>query len=174
MNQPDETLAPSHRTGAQPCSLLRRGMIMLYDLMPTLAVVLIAGFIALPVTGSEVQLGRDMGFTLYALGAWFAYLGLCWTLAGQTLGMRTWRVDLVTATGQRPDWGQCLVRFIASLLSLACLGIGFWISLFRRDRACWHDLLSGTRLMQRPKPPRRHGKRSDGATQNQDDDDSQG
>ena len=168
MNHSEPKLPPGSQAGAQPCSLLRRGMIMLYDLMPALAVVLIAAFIALPVTGSEVQLGRDIGFTLYALAAWFAYLGLCWTLAGQTLGMRTWRVDLLTVAGKRPGWGQCLGRFAASLLSLACLGLGFWVSLFRSDRACWHDLLSGTRLIQRPKRQRR--KRSDGTSQDEDDD----
>ena len=135
----------------EPCTLLRRGLIMLYDLMPAIAIVFIAGFIALPFTPPGAQTGYNPLYTLYVLAAWFAYLGLCWTRSGQTLGMRAWRVDLVTVDGSPVGWGRSLGRFLASLGSLACLGLGFWISLFREDKACWHDLVSGTRLLRRPK-----------------------
>lgn len=124
-------------------------MIMLYDLLPAIAIVFIAALIALPVTGDRARLGLDPGYTLYILGAWFLYLGLCWTQAGQTLGMRAWKTEVVDDTGKPPDWKRSGIRFLASLLSAAALGLGFWISLFRKDRACWHDQVSGTRLLRR-------------------------
>ncbi len=146
MNPTDSAAPEQSAEPDRPCGLLRRGLIILYDLLPATAIVFIAALIALPLTGDQVRLGRDPLFTVYVLGAWFVYLGLCWTLAGQTLGMRAWKVEIVTAVGQRPGWGRCLGRFLAAGLSLAPLGLGFLLAVLRRDRACWHDRLSGTRL----------------------------
>jgi len=119
---------------------------MMYDLLPAIAVVFIAATLALPFTPEDTRAGVDPLYTLYVLAAWFAYFGLCWTRAGQTLGLRAWRVEIVTDTGARPGWGAAAVRYGAAFLSTAALGLGFWSSLLREDRACWHDRLSGTRL----------------------------
>ena len=149
MNHTEIPSVASDGPAPPACGLPRRGMIMLYDLMPAIAIVFIAAIIALPVTGDTVRLGLNPAYTVYILGAWFLYLGLCWTQAGQTLGMRAWKTEIVDAHGRRPDWRTSLVRFAASLLSAAALGLGFWVSLFREDRACWHDRVSGTRLQRR-------------------------
>ncbi len=149
MNKTEFPSVASDSEAQPPCGLLRRGMIMLYDLMPAIAIVFIAAIIALPVTGDTVRLGLDPFYTVYILGAWFLYLGLCWTQSGQTLGMRAWKTEIVDGQGRRPGWRTSLIRFAASLLSAAALGLGFWISLFREDRACWHDLVSHTRLQRR-------------------------
>ncbi len=149
MNEPFPNTPESPGETPTPCGLMRRGMIMLYDLMPAIAMIFIAAIIALPVTGDQVRLGLDPIYTLYILGAWFLYLGLCWTQAGQTLGMRAWKTEIVDTHGRRPGWRTSLIRFAASLLSALPLGLGFWASLLREDRACWHDRLSGTRLQHR-------------------------
>jgi uncharacterized RDD family membrane protein YckC len=149
MNEPEIKTTDSGGEAPPPCGLLRRGMIMLYDLMPAIAIVFIAAIIALPVTGDRVRLGLDPFYTLYILGAWFLYLGLCWTQSGQTLGMRAWKTEIVDEGGRRPGWRASGVRFVASLLSAAALGLGYWVSLFREDRACWHDRVSHTRLRRR-------------------------
>jgi uncharacterized RDD family membrane protein YckC len=139
----------------RPCGLPRRGLAMLYDALIVLGLLIIAGALALPVTGDRMQAGRDVPYTLYLVGVWFAYLGWCWTRGGQTLGMRAWRVHLET---DRPvGWRTSALRFLVSLLSAAALGLGFWLSLLRSDRACWHDRASGTRLVHCPRQrPRRH------------------
>lgn len=149
MNPSEPNSTKSDSVTAPPCGLLRRGMIMLYDLLPAIAIVFIAALIALPLTGDRVRLGLDPLYTMYILGAWFLYLGLCWTQSGQTLGMRAWKTEIVDSNGNRPGWRSCLIRFGASLLSAAALGLGFWMSLFREDRACWHDQISHTRLQRR-------------------------
>jgi uncharacterized RDD family membrane protein YckC len=128
---------------------------MTYDLLPAVGVVFLAAVIALPVTGDRARFGVDVLFTLYIVGAWFLYFGLCWTVSGQTLGMRAWQVEIVDEEGRRPGWLISLARFGASLLSLLPLGLGFWVAAFRPDRATWHDRLSGTRLQRRPHPGRR-------------------
>lgn len=135
-----------------PCGLFRRLLIMTYDLLPAVGVVFLAAVIALPLTGDRVRLGIDVPYTLYILGAWFLYLGACWTWSGQTLGMRAWQVEIVDMEGRRPGWKTSGVRFVASLLALLPLGLGFWIAAFRPDKAAWHDRVSGTRLRRRPHP----------------------
>ncbi len=141
---------PEPAPPARPCGLLRRLLIMLYDLLPVVATVMLAALVALPFTGDGVRLGLDPLYTLYVLAAWFAYLGLCWTRAGQTLGMRAWKVRIVDETGARPGWRAAGLRFAASWLSALPLGMGFVMSAFGEERMAWHDRLSGTRLVRLP------------------------
>jgi uncharacterized RDD family membrane protein YckC len=93
---------------------------------------------------------------LYLLCIAFAILGWFWVHGGQTLGMRAWRLRLVSATNNGPvSWQQALKRFAAALLSWCCLGAGFLWALFDREKRTWHDRLSGTRLILMPKTPKR-------------------
>ena len=117
-------------------------------------VAVIAALIALPFTGDRVRAGLDPLYSLYILGAWFVYFGVCWTSSGQTLGMRAWKVEIVDEHGNRPDWKTSAVRFGAAILSLVPAGLGFWVSAFNKERACWHDRLSGSRLQRRERPRR--------------------
>ena len=70
-----------------------------------------------------------------------------WTRAGQTIGMRAWRLHLVSVDGVPVSQRQAWLRFGMAIISLLALGIGFLWSLFDRDRRCWHDMVSGTRLI---------------------------
>ena len=121
-------------------------MIMLYDGLVVLALLIIAAGIALPVTGTQSRAGESVWYSLYLMLVWFAYLAWCWARAGQTLGMRAWKVRISAVGGGTPDLRQCLLRFGVSLASAACLGLGFLSALWRRDRACWHDRASATQL----------------------------
>jgi uncharacterized RDD family membrane protein YckC len=119
---------------------------MAYDTVVVTALLMAATALAMLAGFREVSAARDPLFLLYLLAVWFAYLGWCWHRGGMTLGMRAWRVYLENAEGGRPGWGRCLARFLLSLLSAAPAGAGFLWSLFEREKRCWHDLLSGTRL----------------------------
>lgn len=76
-----------------------------------------------------------------------------WRKSGQTLGMRTWRIQVVTR-GQHtpPGWKQSLYRAITGAFSFCCLGVGYWFALFHPRRACLHDLISGTQVIVLPRP----------------------
>lgn len=120
---------------------------MLYDGIIVIGMLMLAGVLALPVTGGEYQAFRDVGYTLFLFAVWFAYLGLCWTLAGQTLGMRAWRIRITSPGGQAINWRTSLLRFAVSLLGALLLGAGYWMALLNPERLCWHDRASGTRLV---------------------------
>jgi uncharacterized RDD family membrane protein YckC len=119
---------------------------MVYDSLPAIGVIFIGGLLVLPLTGDRILLGRNVLYTVYVFFLPFLYFGLCWVRAGQTLGMRAWKVELVMDNGDPPDVRAAALRYLAAYLSLLPLGLGFWLSLRREDRACWHDRISGTRL----------------------------
>ena len=80
----------------------------------------------------------------------FAYCGFSWTRGGQTVGMKSWRIRVVTREATLVDWRRSALRFVASWLSLAPAGLGYWWALVDRERCCWHDRLSGTRVICAP------------------------
>lgn len=129
-----------------PCGLGRRALVMLYDAVIVVALWLFATALALLAGSGPVTAGQDVLFTAYLLLAWFLYLAWCWR-NGMTVGMRAWRVVIERQDSTRPGWGACLLRFAVSLLSAACLGLGFAWSLFDRYGRTWHDRASGTRLL---------------------------
>ncbi len=70
-----------------------------------------------------------------------------WTHGGQTLGMRAWRIRLVTPQGQPVSLHQAIKRYLAAILSWLACGLGYiWIAVDPEQRS-WHDRLSGTCLV---------------------------
>lgn len=132
-----------------PCGLLRRLAIMVYDGLVVIALLLLATTLALLAGFDQVSAGKDLLFTLYLIVVWFLYFAWFWRRGGMTVGMRTWHVAIERLDGGRPAWGQCLVRFLTSFVSAACIGLGFAWSLFEPQNRTWHDLLSRTRLVRR-------------------------
>lgn len=130
--------------GAAPCGLMRRIGAMTYDGLVLVALWMLAAAVVVVLAGGSIDSGNPW-FRLYLLGVAFAYLHLCWSRLGQTLGMRTWRIRL--EPDRRPlSLARSALRFAAGLASLATLGLGFAWALFRADRRAWPDLASGTRL----------------------------
>lgn len=127
---------------------------MLYDSVAVIAVLMLAAAAALPFTPGTQIAGRDPVYTLYLASFWFIYLAWCWRNGGMTLGMRAWRVRLVSEEGGPPGWGECAIRFGTSLVSAAAAGMGFLWAVFDRHARTWHDRASRTRLIHEPKPKR--------------------
>jgi len=81
------------------------------------------------------------------LASWWLYFAWCWTHGGQTIGMRAWRLVLESTDDSPIGWGCASRRFLAAFLSAAPLGLGYLWSLVDRDRLCWHDRLTRTRIV---------------------------
>ncbi|QOC24144.1 RDD family protein [Wenzhouxiangella sp. AB-CW3] len=124
---------------------------MLYDGLLLIALWMIATAIIIIPMGGEIEAGSLL-YQLYLLLVAWIYLGFCWLHGGQTLGMKAWRIRLVS--DHRPvTWMTTLVRFVVAIASLLCFGIGLFWSLFHPRRATWHDLASRTWLVVDPKTP---------------------
>jgi uncharacterized RDD family membrane protein YckC len=77
----------------------------------------------------------------------FTFCGVSWTRGGQTVGMKAWRIRVVAKDASSLDWPHSALRFVASWLSLLPAGLGYWWALVDRERCCWHDRLSRTRVI---------------------------
>ena len=75
-----------------------------------------------------------------------AYAVLSWRRGGQTIGMKPWRLQVVTAEGNRPSWRALMIRYAVTSVSL---GISLLWCLFDGQRRGLHDLAAGTLLVRR-------------------------
>jgi uncharacterized RDD family membrane protein YckC len=120
---------------------------MLYDGVVMTGLLMLAAAIALPFGNTQKIAFENIGFTIWLLTVCFAYLGSCWHFAGMTVGMRAWRVRLVSENGRCISWPQCLMRFFVGIISLMVFGLGIiWAWLDTGNRG-WHDLASHTLLV---------------------------
>ena len=118
---------------------------MTYDAIAVVAVLMAVTALSLMTPLRDQKAFVDPLPTLVLLLSWYLYLALCWR--GLTLGMRAWRVRLVFAEDQQPGWGRLAVRFLVSLASAACLGLGFISGLFDPRQRTWHDRASKSWLV---------------------------
>ena len=137
----------SHSFKQKYCSLPRRLLCIFYDGVIILGLLMLASALALPFGDAHKVIFRDFWFTLWLFAVCFAYLGACWHYGGMTVGMRAWRVRLVSLDGGKVPWSKCLLRFLVGSISLALLGLGIGWALMDKKNRGWHDLAAGTLLI---------------------------
>ncbi len=131
-----------------PANLLRVLAACFYDALLSLTIWFLATTLILLFTHGQAIRSGDPLYQLYLLVVLFPYFAYSWR-RGQTLGMRAWKLHIRTVDGALPDLRQCLLRYLAALLSWLCFGLGFlWIGVDRLQLS-WHDRLSGTCLLLR-------------------------
>lgn len=139
-----------------PPGLLRRLAALAYDALLILALAFVVSALMLLVTGGRLGQPDRPSWLLWAhrivlIAAVWGFFAWFWMHGGQTLGMRAWRLRLVSADGSAITWTQTVRRFAGATLSLAALGLGYWWILFDPEKRSWHDRLSGTHLIVVPK-----------------------
>ena len=117
---------------------------MVYDGLLIFAVLFFATASALLFNHGEA-IESNVLFSPYLLLTVFTYYAWFWQKSGQTLGMKVWKIRLVSDSGDNPGWAVCYLRLVCALLSLLCLGFGYWWRLF--SPYTWHDRLSHTRVI---------------------------
>jgi uncharacterized RDD family membrane protein YckC len=138
--------------------LFRRLAIIVYDSLLLIALLTLATALVVLPAGLLLDVRIPDGHPLFraylvAISLLF-YCGF-WVHGGQTLGMRAWRVRLVSAQGLPVELRRALLRYFAAILSWAPLGLGFWWVLADPKRLAWHDRLSGTRMVMLEKTTKR-------------------
>lgn len=136
---------------APPVGLFRRLFAIFYDCFLLAALLFIVGAVLTSLNGGEaIEPGSWLNQVERAslLLVCFCYFGGFWTHGGQTLGMQTWKIKLVSnETGACVNWKQAAIRFLAAMLSWSLFGAGFLWALVDREKRGWHDLLSHSRLI---------------------------
>ena len=151
-------MKPAPVIEATPATLPWRLLAAVYDLLPVLAIWMAASAIVLVLRGNQPLAPLSPGQWLLWSVCWLAtggYAVSSWRRGGQTLGMRPWRLKVCAADGGPATLRNLCWRYAVASVSLAVFGLGFWWSLFERERRTWHDLASGTVMVRMPKYPSR-------------------
>jgi uncharacterized RDD family membrane protein YckC len=138
------------RPQAEPAHLGWRLLSLTYDLLPVLALWMLASVVVLALRGGAPIAPWSAAFWLQNLALWGltgVYAVESWRRGGQTMGMRPWRLRVVAADGSPPNRAALWQRYGWATLSLAVCGIGFLWSLIDAERRGWHDIASGTQLV---------------------------
>jgi uncharacterized RDD family membrane protein YckC len=156
-------------------SLRRRMACWFYEGVLLFAVALIAALLFSVATNmrSGIASQRPLltGFLLVVFAVYFCFF---WS-KGQTLAMKTWRINVVDQYGRRLTQGRALIRFVycwtwfLAPLALytsgrtdvrqsgvaAVVWIAAWalLSFMHPQRQFWHDAWAGTRLVDAPQQP---------------------
>lgn len=139
---------------APPAPLWRRLAAAIYDGFIVVALLFLGTALAMPFTHEAFSSDHpviELVYRVYLLTIGFAFFGGFWVRTGQTLGMLTWRVQVVRSDGGgRISWNQALLRYLGALISWIPFGLGFWWAFYDQDKKTWHDRLSKTELRLAP------------------------
>ncbi|WP_075184609.1 RDD family protein [Teredinibacter haidensis] len=133
-------------------SFLLMALSMGYGALATLVLFLIHG----DSTGGEYQpmVTSSIGNLLLLTGLVTTLTGFYvffWHRAGQTAGMRAWRLQVITLSElpevRQPSLTKSLARAPLSFLAIAVGGLGYWWRAFDINGDCLHDKLSQTRVI---------------------------
>lgn len=142
-------------TELPPAGFLRRLGAMFYDSLLLIALLMMLSYPYVWLTGGDKPgLIVKTAYQIYLLAICFFFYSGFWVHGGQTLGLRSWRLKLITKDGGPITWALALKRFAFAWISLLCLGLGFLWVIYDRDKLAWHDRWSETRLVLLPKPPK--------------------
>jgi uncharacterized RDD family membrane protein YckC len=130
--------------------LWRRLAAAAYDLLLVIALFMVLTALVIAARGGRSIDSGSLWFQFLLLTGWWLYFGWSWTHGGQTVGMRAWRLVVLTEDGGPVGWGRSVLRFAAAGLSALAAGLGFLWSLVDRNGLTWHDRLSRTVLRHRP------------------------
>lgn len=125
----------------------RRLLSLVYELLLLTAVILLAA-------GVATALAHGTGFAhpraltqLTVISACLGYFSWQWHGRGQTLPMKTWKIRIETAGGQRVPVARALLRAILSVPGYGLFGATVLWALVDRENQFLHDRIAGTRLV---------------------------
>ena len=117
-----------------------------YDLILVIALFFFATAVLLPFNQGEAIQSTFL-FPLYLLCISFIFYGWFWTHGGQTLGLRAWKLRLVSDEQTDISWKQAFIRYLTACCSWLVFGLGFFWRIWQKDSKTWHDLSSNSAII---------------------------
>jgi uncharacterized RDD family membrane protein YckC len=125
---------------------------MLYDALLILALLFLATLPFIALRGGEpVEPSENNVYRLVLVLVIYGFFVGFWSRSGRTLGMQSWRLQLLSMDNQQPTVVAATIRFFSSILSWLPCGLGFFWQLWDKDKLTWHDRISKTRIVYIPK-----------------------
>jgi len=138
----------------ESAGLLRRLAALAYDALVLLGLLLLFTALIWVLRGGREIVPGTVWFQYALIVLCMLFYCWFWTHGGQTVGMRAWKIRVQSVDGGPVPWPNAAVRFITAWLSAVPVGLGYWWSLIDSQQLCWHDRLSGTRVVRDPTPER--------------------
>ena len=116
---------------------------LFYELIIQVAIWFIVTFFIIFIFNFEV--GSHPHFLQFVL--WLvsgAYFIISWSIGGQTLAMRAWKLKLITPNN---NWWFFYVRYIFASAGLFLFFISFIYVIFNKERKFAHDLILGSKII---------------------------
>ncbi|AOE83721.1 RDD family protein [Pseudomonas sp. TCU-HL1] len=159
---------PKHQLRPQgdfpTAGLIRRFAAIFYDFLLCVALLmvvtlfyqqvvlrLIYGSERLRQLADQGALSGDPVLSTLLVFALFGFFAKFWTHNGQTLGMQVWGIRVQNKDGSAISLWQALLRFVIAIGSWLTLGLGFFWSLWDKEKRTWHDIYSDTQVVHLPK-----------------------
>lgn len=117
-----------------------------YDLVLVIALFFIATAILLPFNQGEA-IKSTFIFPFYLLSISFVFYGWFWTHGGQTLGLRAWKLRVISDMQTDITWKQALIRYLTACFSWLILALGIFWRLWHKDKKTWQDLSSHSSII---------------------------
>lgn len=140
---------PNSRPKAAPAHLGWRLLALVYDALPMIPLLMLASAFFLWLHGGRTVEGDPLLAALEFSVLWGVvglYFVASWRRGGQTMGMRPWRLQVLSDDGRLAGWNALWLRYGVATLSL---GLGLLWCLVDHERRSLHDLASGTVLVRR-------------------------
>mgnify|MGYP000858198221 CR=1 FL=1 len=149
----------------KPAGLLRRLGALMYDALIILAIEMMAGGLVIAILfafhaaglmsygsyadASDLLTNHPVWsalYTAYLATVWIGFIVFFWTKAGQTLGMRAWKLRVQNEDGSPISLTQALIRVATSGFGLANLTVPF-----DPKKRAFHDIWAKTQVVVLPK-----------------------
>ncbi|MBB6341574.1 putative RDD family membrane protein YckC [Pseudomonas fluvialis] len=158
---------PKHQLRPQgdfpTAGLIRRLAALFYDFLLSVALLMVVTLIykgiQMSIIGEERlrqlsdagALDGDPLLSTILVMVLFGFFAKFWTHNGQTLGMQVWGLRIQNADGSAISLWQALLRFVVSVGSWLCGGLGYLWLLWDKEKRTWHDIYSESQVVQLPK-----------------------
>ena len=130
--------------------LFRRLFAIFYDVFLLTAILLIVAAITMELNhGKAIETSDSFRpvYVIFMLSICYLYFSWFWINGGQTLGMKTWQIKIVSSDKQGISWKTTTLRLVSAIVSWSVFGLGFLWAFFDKKNRCWHDLISKTVLI---------------------------
>ena len=127
-------------------TMLRQFAALNYDLFILLALEMLA---VLPINMlfAEAIPAGTWWFQLYVLSIGIFFFGWFWVKGGQTIGMRAWRLKLISnEPSQAISWKQAVIRGLIAIPAWLAMACGFFWQLIPPNKS-WQDFASKTEII---------------------------
>jgi uncharacterized RDD family membrane protein YckC len=176
LNEPAAPARPAPGGYRRLATLPRRLGSLVYESLLQLALVLVTGFVLVPLVSPATGPATSLQLP-QAAGRWISFAGVvattvvycvwCWSRGRRTLPMKTWHLGLATVTGASPSAARAFARYLACWIGPALAGavylalqrhglgahaawlvaLNFLWAFIDPERQFLHDRIAGTRIV---------------------------